>query len=179
MGNECSSDDVYEIETTVIKCENGTSPNIVKIYCDPMPEIDDSQMDFFILWRNGPDFITLYNKLELAETFRIEYRRHDSVSRELFVAVRTSIYEITDIAPPIVHTVHAKIVGFLNISLEFQRLQDYDEVMVRPHVGIRLLMKKSEKHDMVVGKDYNISYVKFHGKNLYHVESYKPAHKHV
>jgi hypothetical protein len=169
MGNECGN--VREIETTVIRCE--TSLSAVRIYCDPM-----TRTDFFILWRNDPNFITLYNRLKLTETFRIKFRRHGSTAKMVCFG-DPKMYEITDIGPPIARNFLTKVTGFLNIPLEFPQLQDYEEVMVNPCLNLqgRLLIKKSEKHDMIIGQAYNISYIKFHGKNLYHIESYEPVHK--
>lgn len=190
MGNECGSDKIYNFETTVIRCQNDVNSDIIRIYCDPMPGNDNLLEDYFILERNGPDFITLYNKIELRETYNIEFRRYGTIPGETQFAFMpgmifgipqfgrdTQLYEITEIASPIVRTGYATVVGFLNISLEFPKMQDYEEVMVKPHLQNRLLIKKSEKQNMDIGKLYHISYVKFCGSNLFHIESWKLAHE--
>lgn len=154
----------YSIETTFNEIREYNSVRF-KILCSPGPlEHITKKQDYNSLYleKNHPKFIELYNMIKLQHTYKVVYEEYG-----FFSNITGS--KIIDILPLDIHNISGIVQGFLNISSEHLLLYHYVEVILDTKSKHRLLIDSNKIKNMIVGKKYNIQYVKSFSTTLYEI----------
>jgi len=157
-----SLDSVTKYETTITSIKESNRKGEFVIGCNP------GYHHTFLLYKNDPNFINIYNKIKVGNTYTLVCKN------DLIWGVFRSVDEIVvDILPPETHTLTGPIKGFLNIKDELA-IYDYHEIVTDDiHNKIRLLISDKNINDIVVGHTYKISYVRGWRSNLFKVTDYE------
>jgi hypothetical protein len=160
-----SNDSVHKYETTVTKItEVGRQFRRFQIYCNP-----DNDTLNFELRKDHPNFINLYNKLIIGNTYTF------ITEKEYFLGMLAYVNsgKIIDILPPETHTITTLIKGFLNVKNELS-INDYSEIVPEKiNDKVRMLISNDNVEKIIIGHTYKISYVKDWRSNLYRVVDYE------
>lgn len=150
---------IESIETTIYEIteKNIDSNRFFVINCNP------NTSRHFKLSTNHPNFIELYNKIQIGFTYTIVFK----------IIPKAYYYIIDDIKEVSTHTICGTIKGFLDISKEFKQLKDYVEVVIENNDNKRrLLTNKEDNKTLIIGKKYTIKYKKTYCTNLYAITYY-------
>jgi len=145
-----------ETETTITWKK--TSEEVVYIDCSPG--------DIMIIKKDDPNYVSLYNKLEVGKTYLLHYKNPKWTSYR-------SIPKIIGVFNPTVRAHITKINDFLDIRSEFRDLKSHPiELVLSDNIKkTRLLITKKQKKTIVLNKEYAIKYTKAFGHDLYEVLS--------
>jgi hypothetical protein len=147
-----------ELETTMIS--KTTYEGFVQIECSPHGN------NLFVIKKSNPDYVLLYNSLELGKTYKIFYKPPKIMGMGIFS-------KITGVTKPTTYVHTSDIMDFLNIRHEFPEITSHPHeiVLVDRKKHIRLLISDNNKNTIVIGQKYDIKYIKAFGFNLYRVLS--------
>jgi hypothetical protein len=139
------------INATIMSFFYDVDDDCFKIECIP-------SFDIMTLHRTNPNFIKIYNKLKIGNTYNFTCSDWIYHSDEIVGIRECELVSIDDV-----------VIEFLDLQNELPMLKYYDEIVLENNVEKRLLINKNTMTNIIVGTKYKIQCIKKFGDNFYSV----------
>jgi len=126
----------FSYDTTITKVEK--LRDITWIYCNPGNDY------MFCIKNNDDNFVELYNKLKIGNTYTIIRKRCILFANP-----------VIDILPPRKYVITSSVKGFLDIKDELN-ISNHHEIILNESFDGRILINNDKINDIIIGQDYNI-----------------------